>query len=102
MKLATRKDPLIKRVKDAIQNAIAELSGLRDRLLKQGIDDSGGILDAHLLMMQDPLLFDEMQKEILENHAAEWALQVAVKKIQDLFQQMDDPYLKGEGKTSVL
>ena len=52
----------IQRVKNAIQNAIAELSHLRDGLLKQGIDDSGGILDAHLLMMQDPLLFDEMQK----------------------------------------
>ena len=89
----------IDRVKNAIQNAIAELSHLRDRLLKQGIDDSGGILDAHLLMMQDPLLFDEMQKGILdENHAAEWALQVAVKKIQDLFQNMDDPYLKGRGE----
>ena len=32
--------------------------------------DEMGILDAHLLMMQDPLLFDEMQKGILEeNHA---------------------------------
>ena len=54
----------ITRLKGAIQKAIAELSTLRQRLLNQGIDDSGGILDAHLLMMQDPLLFEEMQKGI--------------------------------------
>ena len=93
------KDAEIERLKKAIKNAIAELSVLREGLLKQGIDDSGGILDAHLLMMQDPLLFEETQNGILkENHAAEWSLQVAVKKIQDLFQNMEDPYLRGRGE----
>jgi phosphoenolpyruvate-protein phosphotransferase (PTS system enzyme I) len=95
----SEKQSEVARLKKAIQNAIAELSTLREGLLKQGIDDSGGILDAHLLMMQDPLLFEETKNGILnENHAAEWALQVAVKKIQDLFQNMDDPYLRGRGE----
>ncbi|MBL92930.1 MAG: phosphoenolpyruvate--protein phosphotransferase [Myxococcales bacterium] len=89
------KEPEVQRVKDAIQKSVSDLSVLRQKLLSQGIDDSGGILDAHLMMMQDPLLFEETRKGIIDdNHGAEWALQTAIKKIQLLFQNMGDDYLK--------
>ena len=91
--LDEEKEGEVQRVEGAIQQAVKELSVLR-QALEQGIDDSGGILDAHLMMMQDPLLFEETRKGIVnDNHGAEWALQTAVKAIP-LFQNMGDDYLR--------
>lgn len=53
------------------------------------------LIDAHLLMLEDAALADEVRRIVADELcSAEWALQVHRDALIDVFDQMDDPYLR--------
>jgi len=53
------------------------------------------ILEAHLLILKDRMLLDEVAALITQERAnAEWALQQVIQRFRDAFAGLDDPYLR--------
>jgi phosphotransferase system enzyme I (PtsI) len=85
----------VERLRRAVVASRAQLQSIRDRLAR----DVGGahayIFDAHLLMLEDPLLFDRTLAVIREEHVnAEWALRTVSEKLRALFGDLRDAYLR--------
>nr|WP_207168427.1 phosphoenolpyruvate--protein phosphotransferase [Thiocystis violacea] len=52
-------------------------------------------IDAHLLMLEDAALVDEVRRIVADERCnAEWALQIHGDTLVEVFEQMDDPYLR--------
>ncbi|NEV63060.1 phosphoenolpyruvate--protein phosphotransferase [Thiorhodococcus minor] len=53
------------------------------------------LLDAHLLMLEDTALVEEVRRIVADELcSAEWALQLHRDTLVEVFDQMDDPYLR--------
>ncbi|NEX19156.1 phosphoenolpyruvate--protein phosphotransferase [Thiorhodococcus mannitoliphagus] len=53
------------------------------------------LIDAHLLMLEDRTLVDEVRRIVADERcSAEWALQLHRDTLVEVFDQMDDPYLR--------
>ncbi len=64
-------------------------------MLKERAPDHAAILDAHLLMMEDPLLLDGARTAIRDEHkCAEWALRSTVQDIRKSFDALGDAYFR--------
>jgi phosphotransferase system enzyme I (PtsI) len=78
------------RLQKAIEEARAALLALRERA-----PDHSAILDAHLMMMEDPLLLDLTRRHIAdEKQCAEWALRSALAEIRKGFDALGDEYFR--------
>lgn len=85
----------VARLDEAVREATNVLNSLRDRMVSEGDGEHTPILDAHLLMMQDPLLLDGARRHIREdNRCAEWALRCTVKEIKKRFDSLGDNYFR--------
>lgn len=88
-------DREVERLDRAVKEAIRALNALRDRLMADGEGEHTPILDAHLLMMQDPLLLEGARRQIREERkCAEWALRSTVKEIKRRFDSLGDTYFR--------
>lgn len=87
-------DQEVARFRDAVGQTRQELTDIKQSI-SDDFQEHAYILDTHLLILQDRLLFDQtietIQKEKIN---AEWALKQAVKKAQELFQRITDTYIK--------
>jgi phosphotransferase system enzyme I (PtsI) len=64
-------------------------------LLKERAPDHAAILEAHILMMEDPLLVEGARGRIRgARQCAEWALRATVHEIRARFDALDDPYFR--------
>ena len=102
-------DAEVKRLHQAVARADLTIDRLQVELEKAGHSDGQSIshetgehiavLDAHKLMLHDPMLLNEAEK-IIHNQGinAEWALSEALQHILDLFDAMDDPFFKERGR----
>lgn len=78
------------RLHNAIDDARQALLALKERA-----PDHSAILDAHLMMMEDPLLLDITRRFISdEKQCAEWALRSAVQEIRKGFDALGDEYFR--------
>jgi len=88
-------DKEIKRFEDARAEAQLQLRNIKDTISQETPHDITQFIDTHLLMLDDPVLYEDTVSHI---HArlcnAEWALQAQVERIVKVFDEMDDPYLK--------
>ncbi|MCK4846304.1 MAG: phosphoenolpyruvate--protein phosphotransferase [Deltaproteobacteria bacterium] len=86
----------LKRFKDALDLSKEQLSKIRDQLTGDGRGkEHAGIIDAHLMILNDQLLIDDTIKLIkAERVSAEWALKSVLKDLVALFDKIDDPYFK--------
>jgi phosphotransferase system enzyme I (PtsI) len=83
------------RFKTAIDLSEHQLQGLKDRLERSDGKDHALILEAHRLMLRDPMLFDEVNRLIAtENINAEWAVRRVTRKIKHLFDEIPDEYFR--------
>ncbi|MFC1824026.1 phosphoenolpyruvate--protein phosphotransferase, partial [Thermodesulfobacteriota bacterium] len=83
----------VDRFKEALGKAKEQIISLKNRMSDQ-IGSHAYILDAHLMIMDDNLLFDSTIETILkEKINAEWALKKSTQKIRELFEQIDDEYI---------
>jgi phosphotransferase system enzyme I (PtsI) len=61
----------------------------------QGTGLVGSIFDAQFLFLEDPTLIQHAEADIREHGLnAEWALQRELRRIEQLFESMPDPYLR--------
>ncbi len=84
----------VERFKEAINAAKDQIIHLKNRMSEQ-IKRHSFILDTHLMIMDDSMFFNATINTILsEKMNAEWALKKSVQNIENLFSQIDDPYIK--------
>ncbi len=81
----------------ALQNASNSLKRARDEVPKNAPQEIVAFLDAHMLMIEDPML-REMTVEIIRNQLvdAETALMFYRNQIVEIFEQMEDDYLRSK------
>ena len=92
---AERLDAEVRRLEEAIGASREQLRGIKERLSREVGAPHAYIFDAHLLMLEDPLLRDRAG-EIVRNEAvnAEWALRAVSESLHALFSQFTDAYLR--------
>lgn len=85
----------IERYKSAVAAAMQQLRLVREQIPPHTPADIAAFIDAHLLMLNDPMLTEAPVKLIREQHCnAEWALKLQRDSLVDVFEEMDDPYLR--------
>ncbi len=85
----------IDRFKDAICCARRRLHSIREKIPDNTRSDIIAFIDTHLLMLNDAALV-EVPINLITEHAygAEWALQLQKESLVQVFDTMDDPYLR--------
>lgn len=85
----------IKRFRAAVDQAKSDLAELRQSIPQDAPAEVSAFIETHLLMLDDETL-SERPIEILKNARcnAEWALKQQREAILDVFEAMDDPYIK--------
>jgi phosphotransferase system enzyme I (PtsI) len=77
-----------------LNHAWAEAREALTTLLHKAGDHSA-IIEAHLLMLQDPMLVDGIRRQILDDHkCAEWAIRATVQEIRARFDALGDAYFR--------
>jgi phosphoenolpyruvate-protein phosphotransferase (PTS system enzyme I) len=72
-----------------------QLQHLRSRLHARAKNGEAGILDAHLMVLDDEVMSAHVRRELFENHHnAEWAVRDVANVFIKQFLQLEDSYLK--------
>ena len=88
-------DAEVARFEAALLATRAELLALQERLSQSSSASDASIFDAHLLVLEDPSLIDEVLKGIRrERHNAEFVFQGVSHKFINTLASIDDPYLR--------
>ncbi len=84
------------RMKTAIALSDHQLVELKAKIAQGGDGhDHGLILEAHRLMLHDPMLVDEVNKLIVNDRInAEWAVRRVSRKIKHMFDNLQDEYFR--------
>ncbi len=83
------------RLERAISSAKQELEEILKNAQEKMTKDEAKIFEAHILMLEDPEVFGQVREMIeTENVNAEWALQETTQKFLNIFNSMDDEYIK--------
>jgi len=84
----------LKRLDLAIEAVAGEIRHNRDTVTQQLGDQYGAIFSAHLQMLRDPMLHDELESLIRQqHHSAEYAVSRTLRRYAKVFQQLDNVYL---------
>jgi phosphotransferase system enzyme I (PtsI) len=85
----------IARLESAVVEAADALVALSEAQGSEGTDEGSLIINAHLMMMRDPLLLESARKEIeTDLKCAEWALKSTVKVIRARFDALGHAYFR--------
>ncbi len=85
----------VERLRRAVAASRQQLQVIKDRMSREVGAPHAYIFDAHLLMLEDPLLIGRTLKVIREEHVnAEWALRTVSEKLRELFSAFTDEYLR--------
>jgi phosphotransferase system enzyme I (PtsI) len=85
----------IQRFEMAVTNARQQLRAIRGHIPKSTGADITEFIDTHLLMLEDAALIHEPARLIRELGCnAEWALKLQRDALVNIFEEMDDPYLR--------
>ena len=82
------------RLKEALKKTKESLQKLKDSVRRRLGEEKAGIIEAHMLMLEDPMFVDEIKKAIEEGNSAEDAVFTATEKIKEMFETIPDPYLR--------
>ena len=88
-------DDEVSRFLNAIEIARQQLKATRERIPEDTREDIVTFIDTHLLMLDDTTIVDR-PVELIREHGcnAEWALKLQRNAIVEVFEQMDDAYLR--------
>ena len=88
-------DDEIARFLQAVSDARQQLESLREHVPANTRPDLAAFIDTHLLMLDDTTLV-ETPVELIRKHGcnAEWALKLQRDAVVEVFEQMDDAYLR--------
>jgi phosphotransferase system enzyme I (PtsI) len=85
----------VERFIDAITEAKKQLKAIRNQIPANAPTDVSAFIDTHLLMLNDSSLSKVPVDMIRSRHCnAEWALQLQRDALINVFNEMDDPYLR--------
>jgi phosphotransferase system enzyme I (PtsI) len=88
-------DSELMRLKTAIELSDHQLSEIKDRLAQGEGHDHALILEAHRLMLHDPMFVDEVNKLIQKDRInAEWAVRRVARRIKHMFDNIPDDYFR--------
>jgi phosphoenolpyruvate-protein phosphotransferase (PTS system enzyme I) len=83
------------RMKTAIDLSDYQLQELKEQLERSDGKDHALILEAHRLMLRDPMLLDEVNRMIAaERINAEWAVRRVTRKLKHAFDNIADEYFR--------
>ncbi|HCB13229.1 MAG TPA: phosphoenolpyruvate--protein phosphotransferase, partial [Gammaproteobacteria bacterium] len=85
----------VQRFLNSLDIARRQLQDIRVRVPPTAPGDAAAFIDAHLLMLQD-VTFTEAPIHLIRERRcnAEWALKIQRDLLIEIFEQMDDPYLR--------
>jgi phosphotransferase system enzyme I (PtsI) len=84
----------IQRLTRAVEASRQQIKAIKERL-RQEVGMHAYIFEAHLLMLEDPMLLDRAVAVIRQEHVnAEWALRTVSDQLHELFDGFSDGYLK--------
>lgn len=85
----------IKRFEQAQKLANKQLHAIKKKIARDTADDILVFIDTHLLMLEDPA-FNEGTIANIKKYScnAEWALQLQSERLVQVFDEMEDPYLR--------
>ncbi len=84
----------VERVKRAANRSEGFLVRVMKRITGTGSDTARDLLEAHRLMLRDPMLIDATCERITNQRInAEWALALQNEQLQEEFRRLDDEYL---------
>lgn len=88
-------DAEIERFQAAVDGAAEQLRSIRDTIPEDAPKDVATFIDSHLLMVKDSML-RKVPIEIIQEQQcnAEWALKQQRDKLEAVFEQMEDDYLR--------
>ena len=83
------------RMKTALEMSDGQLAELKDQITRTEGHDHALILEAHRLMLHDPMLVDEVDRLIVGDRInAEWAVRRVARKLKHLFDNIPDEYFR--------
>jgi len=98
IELADIKQEII-RFRKALAETREEMDGVRQKVLKQLGKRHVRLFDAYLLILEDPILRNDVVKMVTEQRVnAEYALQMVIDKITKTFNMIDDGYLRDRSR----
>jgi len=87
----------VRRFRAAVESAQRELKSSLENLPEDSPPELGLLVEAHLMMLDDPVIADEpahtIEKELCN---AAWALEQHGRDLAERFDGMDDPYLRSK------
>jgi len=84
----------IKRFGDALSKTNVEMLATKEKIYKTLGKEYARLADAHLLILQDPLITREVTKIISDGINAEYALSKVLEKVIHSFEMIDDEYFR--------
>jgi len=85
----------VRRLREGLQEARTQLQEIKVRLAEELGYEHSFILDAHLLMLEDVRLIEELEHEIRSRRVnAEWAVRSVADRAISAYKQVNDPYLR--------
>lgn len=85
----------LQKFEEALVKAKSQLEIIRDKAKKEMGADKAEIFGAHLMMLEDEVFLGEIREKIKsESLRAEYALTLVVAAYTEMFQNMEDEYLK--------
>ncbi|HZH02257.1 MAG TPA: phosphoenolpyruvate-utilizing N-terminal domain-containing protein, partial [Myxococcaceae bacterium] len=88
-------DAELARVATAIDLSDQQLADIKERLTQGDGHDHALILEAHRLMVRDPMFVEEVEKLVRRDRInAEWAVRRVARKIKHLFDNIPDEYFR--------
>jgi phosphotransferase system enzyme I (PtsI) len=92
---ADQVEPEVERLTWAVAASRKQLQAIKERLSREADVPHAYIFDAHLLMLEDPLLQDRAVAIIREERVnAEWALRSVAEQLHEMFGQFSDAYFR--------
>ncbi len=80
----------LRRIENAWSDARDTLAALQEKA-----GEHSSIVEAHLLMLADPMLVEGARRQIVEDHkCAEWAIRATVQEIRARFDALGDAYFR--------
>lgn len=88
----------VERFQAAVQLAKEQLQTIK-KSVPEELSGQAFILDAHLLLLKDKLIYDAVIDLIREERInAEWALNKVVERVGEMFGRVQDEYIRGRSK----
>ncbi|GAB4366049.1 MAG: phosphoenolpyruvate--protein phosphotransferase [Spirochaetales bacterium] len=85
----------LERFEEAQRKAIRELELLKERTGSEMSSDTQGVLDAHLMLLQDPEVREMIEKELhAQKKNIEWVVHMTIQSFIEKLNNTADPYLR--------